>query len=104
MGKGGSTWGPPSWVLTKWGAEGAVAWIKIIGENEARGPLKKIYDAAVQRAGKVFQILRVQSQNAPVLNTSLELYKEIMFGKSPLSRRLREMIAVGVSRANECHY
>lgn len=104
MGKGEGDWRPSNRVLTKWGVEGAVAWIKIIGENEAQGPLKKIYDAAVQRAGKVFQILCVQSQNAPVLNTSLELYKEIMFGKSPLSRRLREMVAVVVSRANECHY
>ena len=32
------------------------------------------------------------------------LYREIMFGRSELSRADREFLAVVVSRANDCHY
>ncbi|MFN2240610.1 MAG: carboxymuconolactone decarboxylase family protein [Thermoanaerobaculia bacterium] len=34
----------------------------------------------------------------------LDLYREIQFGRSELSRREREMIAVAVSVTNHCHY
>jgi alkylhydroperoxidase family enzyme len=78
--------------------------IKIIPEGEAEGLLRRIYDAAVKRAGRVFNILKVQSLNPAVLQSSMGLYREVMMGESPLSRGQREMLAVVVSRANECHY
>ena len=81
-----------------------MAWIKLVDESEARGLLARIYDSAIKRAGKVFQILRVQSNNPESLKASMNLYTATMFGKSPLSRAQREMLAVVVSRANECHY
>lgn len=81
-----------------------MSWIRTVGLDEARGKLREIYDAAVERAGKVFQILRVQSLNPEVLDASLEIYKRAMFGPSPLSRRRREMLGVVTSRANDCHY
>ena len=78
--------------------------IKIIHEGEAEGLLGRIYDSAVKRAGRVFQILKVQSLNPPVLKSSMGLYRDTMFGDSPLSRAQREMLAVVVSVMNECHY
>jgi len=81
-----------------------VAWIDLVRPHEARGALRDLYDAAVRRAGRVFQILQLQSPNPRVLEASLELYKHAMHGASPLSRRQREMLAVVVSRANDCHY
>lgn len=81
-----------------------MSWIRIVRPGEASGRLRELYDAAVARAGRVFQILQVQSANPRVLETSLELYKALMHGPSPLSRRQRELIAVVVSRANDCHY
>ena len=39
-----------------------------------------------------------------VLSRSIELYREVMFGPSPLSRQERELLAVVVSSANDCHY
>jgi alkylhydroperoxidase family enzyme len=81
-----------------------MAWIDTIGPDEARGPLKDIYDAAIRRAGRVYQILRVQSQNAEALRASLQMYLTLMFGPSPLTRAQREMLAVVVSRANLCRY
>ena len=79
-------------------------WIRTVAPEEATGLVKKVYDAAVRRAGKVFHIVRAMSLSPPVQEAALELYKRIMFGPSTLSRRQREMLAVIVSRANDCHY
>ena len=81
-----------------------MAWIKLVDQSAARGLLARIYDAAIKRAGKVFEILRVQSNNPSTLKASMDLYAATMFSASPLSRAQREMLAVVVSRANECHY
>ncbi len=72
--------------------------------EDASGPLASIYDAAVKRAGKVFQILRIQSLNPSVLRASMQMYQSVMLGPSPLSRSEREAIAVAVSRSNDCFY
>ncbi len=81
-----------------------MAWIKTVADREAAGLLAQLYQAAVERAGRVFGILRLQGLNPPVLRAGVGLYREIMFGDSPLTRAQREMIAVAVSRANGCHY
>jgi uncharacterized peroxidase-related enzyme len=81
-----------------------MAWIKIIDEAEATGQLAGIYEAARKRAGRVYNILKIQSQNAAALQGMLDLYIATMRGESPLSRAQREMLAVVVSRANHCHY
>ncbi len=81
-----------------------MAWIKIIAEDEADGLLAKIYRAAIARAGKVFNILKVQSNNPAALQSSLQLYLSVLHGESALSRVQREMLAVVVSKTNGCHY
>ena len=82
-----------------------MAWIRTVGADEAEGLLARLYREAVARAGKVFGVLRVQSLQPRVLETSTELYRRVMFGASePLTRAQREMIAVTVSRANGCEY
>jgi uncharacterized peroxidase-related enzyme len=82
-----------------------MAWIRTIPPEEAEGLLKQIYDEAVGRAGKVFNVLRIQSLRPHVLQAGIELYKALMLSpESPLSRAQREMIAVAVSRINHCHY
>jgi uncharacterized peroxidase-related enzyme len=78
--------------------------LRLIAENEASGELKREYDAALGRAGKVFNIVKAMSLNPRVLRASMELYKAIMFGPSELSRAERELLAVVVSCANDCHY
>lgn len=82
-----------------------MAWIQLIRPDDAQGLLRRLYDTAVKRAGKVFQILQVQSPRPDTLRASTQLYMEVMYSeKSHLSRRQREMIATVVSRANDCHY
>jgi alkylhydroperoxidase family enzyme len=78
--------------------------LRLIGDEEAVGPLRREYDAAIERAGKVFNIVRAMSLRPGVLTRSMDLYRAIMFGPSELSRVERELLAVAVSRANDCHY
>jgi uncharacterized peroxidase-related enzyme len=81
-----------------------VAYLRLIAEDEAEGLLREEYDAAVERAGTVFNILQAMSLNPPVLRASMELYKAIMFGESGLSRREREHLATVTSSAQDCYY
>jgi uncharacterized peroxidase-related enzyme len=81
-----------------------MAWIKVVEPEEATGALKLEYDAAIERAGKVFNILKVQSLNPETLKASMRLYGAAMFGPSGLSRADREMLATVVSWANRCFY
>jgi alkylhydroperoxidase family enzyme len=81
-----------------------MAWIRTIEPEEATRELKAEYDAAVHRAGKVYNILKVQSLNAPVLRASMQMYLAAMHGPSGLSRAEREMLATIVSWANRYFY
>jgi alkylhydroperoxidase family enzyme len=81
-----------------------VAYIRLIEPGEASGVLAREYEDAVKRAGKVFNIVKAMSPNAGVMRRSMQLYVEIMHGPSELSRIERELLAVIVSRANDCHY
>lgn len=81
-----------------------MTWIRSIPEDEAEGPLARSYAAARARAGRVFGIVRTMSLAPAVLDASMGLYARVMFAREGLLRRQREMLAVVVSRANECHY
>jgi alkylhydroperoxidase family enzyme len=81
-----------------------MAWIETISDAAAEGPLRRLFDAAHRRAGRVFNIVRVQSLNPPVLKSGIGLYQAVMFGPSELSRAQRELLAVVVSKTNGCHY
>jgi uncharacterized peroxidase-related enzyme len=81
-----------------------MAFLRLIDVDEATGALRADYEAAIARAGKVFNVVKAMSLRPGVLRTSIELYKAIMFGPSSLSRQERELLAVVVSRENDCHY
>ena len=81
-----------------------MAHLLLIEPDEATGPLKVEYDAAVDRAGKVFNIVKAMSLRPGVLKRSMEMYKAIMFGPSGLTRAERELLATVTSRHNDCHY
>ena len=81
-----------------------MAWIETTGPDEAKGKLRKLYDAAIARAGRIYQIVRMMSPQPDVLESSIGLYSKVMFARGGLSRAQREMLAVVVSKANGCHY
>ena len=78
--------------------------IRLIEPGEATGPLKREYEAAVARAGKVFNIVKSMSLRPGVLKRSMEMYKAVMFGPSGLTRQERELLATVTSAQNECRY
>ena len=79
-------------------------YIEQIPLSEADGLLKNQFDAAIARAGRVWNIVHVMSLNAAVMQASMGLYRALMFAPSPLSRVQREMLAVVSSKANDCFY
>ena len=81
-----------------------MAWIRVIRPSEASGNLAECYSRMRGPDGTVANILAVHSLNPGALQAHFELFKTIMFGPSELSRAQREMIAVVVSTANNCHY
>ena len=82
-----------------------MAWIELIAPERATGLLKQLYDAAVKRAGRVYNVIKLQGRRPKVLRASTQLYMEVMHSPdSPLSRAQREMIATVVSQTNGCFY
>lgn len=79
-------------------------WIKVFTLEEATGFLKEQYDAAIKRAGRIWNIVSIMSQNPPVLKASMDMYGALMHDPSPLSRGQREMLAIVVSAQNHCLY
>jgi alkylhydroperoxidase family enzyme len=75
--------------------------IQIIHEDQADGKLKEIYE---KLGARVANILKLHSLFPESLEAHLQFYRTIMFGKSPLPRAQREMIATVVSSTNECYY
>ena len=78
--------------------------IKVIQEDQATGRLKEIYENLTSSRGKIAEVHKIQSLRPESIVKHMELYMEIMYSKSELSRAQREMIAVIVSKFNNCEY
>jgi len=78
--------------------------IHVTDHPQAQGRLKEIYDDLLQKRGKLADIHQIQSLRPESIVKHMELYMEIMFSRSELSRARREMMAVVVSVANGCQY
>lgn len=81
-----------------------MAWIRTIPPQNAKGRLAQEYGRGVQRAGKVYQILQIQSLRPATLVASMRLYLATVHERSRLTKFEREMLALVVSRVNECFY
>lgn len=81
-----------------------MAHIHVLSYHETSGVARREYDAAQRRAGRIWNIVSIQSQLPGVMRDSMKIYQSIMYGPSPLTRAQREMIAVVTSQANDCHY
>lgn len=81
-----------------------MAWILVEHEADAGDELREAYSRVTSARGRVANILKIHSVSPRAMTTHLELYRQLMFGRSELTRRERETIAVAVSSANACHY
>jgi len=81
-----------------------MAWVRTVEYDESDGELRRQYDAAVKRAGRIYNIVRIQGLGPGMLKASIDLYVAVMRNRASLSRMQREMLAVVVSKANSCQY
>ncbi len=72
-----------------------MAFIEYVAEDEI---------PAADRVPDRDNILRIHGAHSRVMRHHYELYRELMYGRGPLSRVQREMIAVVVSAENKCRY
>ena len=81
-----------------------MAFIKLFKFEESSGLLKKEYEKGLRRAGRIWNVLTIQSQTPEILKDSMNLYGSTMFGNSNISRFDSELLAVVTSVSNECEY
>lgn len=81
-----------------------MSWIKTISEEEASDKVKAYYDAFRAPWGGVDNIVKVQGLNPHMLKAYMDFYRTLVFGRSPLTRIQREMIAIVVAKATNCDY
>ena len=81
-----------------------MAWIRTLNKGDAQGRLARLYAKIAPGDTPLDNILAIHSLHPRSLEDHLGLYRTLMFGAGPLSRRVREMVAVSVSVANRCHY
>jgi uncharacterized peroxidase-related enzyme len=81
-----------------------MAYVEVTPYEDSAGTLREEYDAAIGRAGRIWNIVSVQGQLPEVLRESMRLYREVMFGPSPLTRAQRELLAAVTSSANSTRY
>ena len=55
-----------------------MSWIGKIRPEDADGPIGRIYDEAVERAGRIYEIVKLQSLRPDILRAWLELYRAVM--------------------------
>ncbi len=79
-------------------------WIHQVPIDQATGFLKAQFDAAIERAGRVWNIVHIMSLNPRVMKTSIDFYGALLFGRSPLTRAQREMLATVTSAEVGCRY
>ena len=80
------------------------SWIRLPDPADASGALAEAYARVAGARGQVANILRVHATRPAAMLAHLDLYRELMFGRSELTRPEREMIASVVSSVNGCHY
>ena len=81
-----------------------MGFIKLFKFEESSGLLKKEYEKGMRRAGRIWNVLTIQSQTPEILKDSMNLYGSTMFGNSNISRFDSELLAVVTSISNECEY
>ncbi len=78
--------------------------IKVISCEKAEGRLKEIYDQLMGSRGKLARVHQIQSLRPESIVRHMDLYMEIMYSRSELSRAERELSGTVVSMENGCDY
>jgi alkylhydroperoxidase family enzyme len=80
-------------------------WIEAPHEDDWDGELAELKPEVIDPAtGRVDWIMRIHALDPESLYAHLVLYRQAMKGTRSLRKVEREMIALVVSQANDCHY
>lgn len=81
-----------------------MSWIKVLAESEADEALAELYRRVRTPDGELDHIMSIHSLHPEGLATHYELYSAVMRPTPTLRKVEREMIALVVSKVNDCHY
>jgi alkylhydroperoxidase family enzyme len=81
-----------------------MAYIRIVPEDEAEGPLARLYAGSRGREGTVAHIVRLMGLEPDVAEAALGFYLRLMKSRNGLSPARRELLAAVVSHVNDCFY
>lgn len=82
-----------------------MAWIETPREDEWEGELADLYAQVVDRThDRVDNIMQIHALNPAGMAAHSALYSSAMAGTASLRKVERELIALVVSSANDCHY
>jgi hypothetical protein len=86
--------------------EKAMAFIKMIPEEEATGKVKEIYEEIKSQLGIDFvpNLYKVMASKSGYLEANWNKVKTVMIEPGKLDRLTKEIIAVAVSAVNSCEY
>jgi alkylhydroperoxidase family enzyme len=80
-------------------------WIDAPHEDDWDDDLARLRDAVIDPVhGRVDWIMRIHALDAGSLDAHNVLYRQVMKGSATLRKVDREMVALVVSRVNDCHY
>ena len=83
---------------------GRISWLRVPDETEVPAEVLEIWSGPREKLGFVPNVLRIFALRPRHLVGWWRYYDELLRGDSGLTRAQREMIAVVVSAANDCHY
>ena len=82
-----------------------ISWLRVPDEDEVPAEVREeIWEPVSEKLGFVPNVARIFALRPRHLAGWWRYYDELLRGESGLSRAQREMIAVAVSAANDCHY
>ncbi len=82
-----------------------MAWIEATREDEWSGELaEQLSDVLDREHGRVDNIMQIHSLDPRGMAAHAALYRSAMAGTATLRKVERELIALVVSRINDCHY
>ena len=76
--------------------------LPVIETDQATGKTKELYDALEKKAGKVLNIWKGMGNSPAALNAYVALSGAVSEGE--ISAPEREVIALALAQANDCHY
>ena len=78
--------------------------INVVDESQAQGPVKEGYEALRAKMGLVPNVMKLFSLWPEALEANMQLFETLMLSSSELENATKEMIALTVSKLNQCHY